>query len=65
MQKAQGILLYCVVIYMGKESKRKSIHCVGITDSLYCTPETNILNQLYFNTIFLKKMVTPISTNYV
>ena len=38
---------------------------VGITDSLCCMPETNILNQLYSNKICLKKMVTPISTNYI
>ena len=41
---------------MEKESEKEWI-CIGITDSLYCTPETNItfvVSQLYSNIIFKK-----------
>ena len=31
-----------VTIYVGKESFKKVVICVCITDSLCCTPETNI-----------------------
>ena len=42
--------------YIGKESKRKVDIC--ITDSLCYTPETNIVNQLYTNKLFLKYSTT-------
>ena len=41
---------------MGKESKKKVDIC--ITDSLCYTPETNIVNQLYTNKLFLKYSTT-------
>lgn len=42
--------------YMGKESLNEWIICIY---SLFCTPETNILNQLYSNKNFkaLKKFL--------
>ena len=41
---------------MGKESKKKVDIC--ITDSLCFTPQTNIVNQLYSNKLFLKYSAT-------
>ena len=36
--------------HSGKEYKKEYIHIyVCITESLYCTAEINIVNQLYFN----------------
>ena len=32
---------------MGKEFKKRMNKCIGTMDSLCCTPETNIVNQLY------------------
>ena len=43
---AQGTLLYMLMTYMGKESKKEKVNllyniCICITDSLCCIPETN------------------------
>ena len=46
---------YSVMAYMVKESKKRVEICICKTDSLCCTPETNTVNQLYFNKNFLKK----------
>ena len=44
---------YSVMVYMGKESKKKVDICVS--DSLCCIAETNnIVNQLYSNKNFKK-----------
>ena len=47
---------YCVITYMGKESEKEWIY-VYITDSLRCTPETNIVSQLYSNKVSKIKII--------
>ena len=40
---------------MGKESKKGVDICICITDSLYCTLETNTMMQTNYTTIKIKK----------
>ena len=45
---AQETTQYSVIAYMGVDM------CIWITESLCCTVEINIVNQLYFKKIFLE-----------
>ena len=44
-----------VMAHVGKKKSKKRVHiCICIIDTLCCTPETNIVNQLYSNKKFKK-----------
>ena len=52
---------YCVINYNRKEYEKK----IHISESLCCTPETNIVNQLCFNKklILKKRIIIPTHEN--
>ena len=43
-----------VIVYMGKESKKRIDTCIYITDSLYCMSEINTMLQINYTPIKLK-----------
>lgn len=50
---------YSVITYMGKESEKAWICvCIQLNPLLYSSNYHNIVNQLYFNTVFLKQSIS-------
>ena len=48
---AQELYLMLCGDINGKEIQKRGDICIHVADSLCCTAETNILNQLHFNKI--------------